>query len=85
MSLLPLLYTEKWTQARTEPQRQVQTGAGVMRHGMQVRPSRVGRPGHLSILSSAGQRQPCDQQANFRRLPEATELRRPSAYCRPLL
>ena len=81
MSLLSLLYTEKWTRAHTEPQRQVQTAAGVMRRRMQVRP----QPGrHLSILASAGQRQPCDRQASFRRLPEATELHRPSAHRRPL-
>ena len=50
MSLLSLLYTEKWTRAHTEPQRQVQTAAGVMRRRMQVRP----QPGrHLSILASA--------------------------------
>ena len=80
------LYYPHFTQrnrqrACTEAQRQLQTGAVVTRRGIQVRSRPAGRPGHLSILASAGQRQPCDQQANCRRPPEATELRRPSAHC----
>ena len=80
MSLLSPLYTEKQT-----------TG---LHRGPEAAADRdwsyetwdpgelVGRPGHLSILTSAGQRQPCDRQASCRRPPEATELRRPSAHCR---